>query len=203
MAIEGIWVHGSTATILSPGGGGLGFPQFTGGRQMEYVNGQPWTDITGSRSGSGATFHGRAGQRNTFTFSIPSPAIKVGPTTGPRTGVRASLITFYVLYSTDVGVHVTQVQPFDGGRAFIDSARNPTGLVVLREGFGTGDHSGDGLRVEDAFSVLQEGVNMFSMPATQSTPVFWGLGIQVEVFFRLDGTIRFAAAGADFAVQDS
>lgn len=203
MAIEGIWVHGSTAMISSPGGGGAGFPQFTEGGQMEYVNGKPWTDITGLRGGDGATFHGRTGQQNTFMFSIPSPSVKVGPATGPRTGFRAALITFYVLYQTDPGVHVTQVQPFDGGRAFVDRARNSVGQVVLPIGRGTGDHSGTDLRTEDAFSVLRQGVNMFSMPTSPTSPVFWGLGILVQVSFHLDGTIRFAAAGADFAVQDS
>jgi hypothetical protein len=67
---------------------------------------------------------------------------------------------------------------------------------------GSGDHSGNDLRIEDVFSVLQEGVTMFTMPPPLK-PVFWGVGIQVEVQFALDASIEFTAAGADFDVQDS
>src|SRR5436853_7020124 len=128
MTQQAIFVHGSSVVMEFPGGGGVGFPQFTPGHAMDYVSDQPWTDITGSRTGTGAVFHGRSGTTNTFVFSIPTPAVTFGVITGPRTATRASLTKMFVMYSVDDGVRVTGVTAFDGGRHLTDHAGNPVGI---------------------------------------------------------------------------
>ena len=178
---------------MTPGGAG---PEGTNGRRLAQVSG-PWTDITGSPSRTGRAFAAEAGNSNSFIFSIPTPVVRFGPTSGTRTAFRANLIRAFVLVNLGLGIVVTRVSLSDGARSFTDTTGSDVGTFNVNV---RGDHSGARVRSEGDIANVLRPVT-FALP--RMAPVFWAVGIQVEVTWERGGQISFAAAGADFEVQDS
>jgi hypothetical protein len=197
MAMQAMWVHGSSVVPGFPGGAGL---EGTNGHRLEQVDGHAWTDLTGLRASGGATFKAAAGNSNTFTFSIPTPVVRLGVVNGPREQFRANLLRVFVLYRLDPNVAINQVMAVDGDSVFQDASDNPTSIFSdLSTG---GNHGGSDIRTEaELDSALVEGVTKFSL--REPGVVFKGVGIQVDVSWGVDGEVTFIAAGADFEVQDS
>jgi len=181
MVVTSSWVHGNSAMLQYPGGGGP-FPYWTGNppSQMHHVTDadqtHPWTDSFGLRKGRGATFTGQANQSNWFHFSIPTPPI--------FSGKQVCLQQVFVLFNADPGVEVDLVMAFDGPNSIGLLMNTPNGL--------SGRHDGTNGRAD-----LVEGETLFS---TEERPaVLWGVGVSVHVSFHVNnGNITFTAAGADF-----
>ena len=181
MPLTTSWVHGNSAMLQYPGGGGS-FPTWTSNppSQMNQVTDatqtHPWTDSFGLREGPGVTFTGQANQSNWFHFSIPTPPI--------FNGEQATLQRVYMLFNSDPGVEVDLVFAFDGPDPISLLENNPNGL--------SGRHDGT-----NGAADLVQGETFF--PTEGQPAVRWGVGISVHVSFHANnGNITFTAAGADF-----
>ena len=223
MAIQAVWVHGSTSVARWPGGQG---PEGTNEHrlnQLPYVTetgvlvggrNEPWTDLTGQRRGVGTTFRGVRNDSNIFLFSIPTPCFRSGILSADpsaRRSGRAQILRAFVLWKAPTsfeevnGVVCQTLSVFDGPNLL------GSPFTVTNPAPGGPAHDGIGIRSETLVSsALQEGVSQFTFPGglEKAPEVFWGVGLEFFVKFEGDqgrgqNDLTFTAAGADFLVQDS
>lgn len=131
MARQASWIHGVAGTMQWRGGKGdpVGSPH-TPGRQMNGVidpavssSRIEWSDHGYPRPG-GATWRGRAGQRNSVHFPIPTPSW--------RDGVYAHLLMYGFLVTLDNGVVIEGVDAFDAhSRLAVPQPAMPAGGSFL------------------------------------------------------------------------
>jgi len=187
-----MWVHGTAVRPTHPGGAGL---EGENGYRLTQVNGKPWTDITGLAYSTEMIFEADANNANDFVFSIPSPVWRAAPKAIEES--RAVLLSAFVLYDADPGVHVQTVTLTDGARPFVDSRGNPIGSFNVSQGGGSSFPTS----IVNGKTKWTIDRDPFVAGSTPGAPIFFGLSIQVHVSWTLHGQLRFTAAGADFLVQ--
>jgi len=169
-----MFVHGNAVVPQLVGGGAVAAPG-----PLMNVDGIPWTDVHGLRNGPGVVFRGKAGNRNYFHVSIPSPnpyPIRFStdrrdpsePISESRfyAPVLARVINVFFGHVADPGVILERVFAFDGG-SLISLQDSPRGSVVT------------------------------------VTPhiITAGLGVSFQVNFTREGNITFNSVGAEFQLD--
>ena len=217
-----MWVHGTSFVPERTAGNGP-LVQVT-----EWVDGPglDFTDITGLRLGYGATFRGERNQNNWFHVSIPTPVVV--PVYRPlqqryEGGTRIHLEKVFVLFKNYVSrrsggalARIQQVDVWDGAETRYQTALvPPLDRNLGSDNVAEQDPSRTDLPPDPETLTLdpyggnhdtqiQPGWNVWTL-TSGGQPVKplikWGVGISVFVHFADEIDIRFAAAGADFILE--
>jgi hypothetical protein len=145
---------------------------------LTNVDGIAWTDVVGLRQGQGASFRGEAGRANWFHVPIPTPVI----VDDRRVRLTQIWLMFQCGTKPSAGAasqeaNITNIHVWDG----------PNRIALFGPFNLFGDHR---FRLGNG--------NNFRLNAPQE--IFFGIGLSVHVAFRFEGTVQFAAAGADFEI---
>jgi hypothetical protein len=187
MALQGMAVHGSAATVV-----------LTGAQ----------ADIVVQRDQSGTLLRGGSGGTCAVIFAVPTPTVRLGPDTGSN--FRSLLRMVYLLWRPS-GATLVRVTVNDGPNlVFVADVNEPDDAV--HDGTIPLEFASTDSAYVDIEAVVQSnmrlGVSRWPVTSADGAnpAVLWGIAVRADVLFDApaggQGEILITTAGADFTVPD-